>query len=192
MRTSIFIAILALLVGCNSDRGAVSRTAEQITKLRVGERSYIINPFPAELLSHSKDEDVVRNLTEISLTGDLAPYANSSFREFDQIAKIDLYCTTNTDQFLALLPALPNLTELYVVETDATDSGVISISECESLVGFGITSWGDALNMKSINELSNVTTLQHINLEISSQSNDLSSLREALPNCKISETTYSK
>jgi hypothetical protein len=146
--------------------------------------------LPSGLFLHAKDERVTSELRELALTGDLAPYTNSQILEFDQITKIDLYCTHNTDQFLALAPKFPNLTELYVGETDATDAGVISAAKCSRLIGFGIASWGDTLTMQSINKLSNVKTLGQINFEISSQPHDLSKLREALPDCKIYESTY--
>jgi hypothetical protein len=190
MRILIAISLLCTLVGCDPDRGIRIRTAEEIVKVQAGEQHNIVHPLASELFLHAKNENATSNLKELALTGDLAPYTSSQILEFDQITKIDLYCTFNTDQFLALAPKFPNLTELYIGETDATDAGVISAAKCSRLIGFGITSWGDTLTMQSINKLSTVKTLRQISLEISSQPNDLSNLRDALPDCKIFEKTY--
>ena len=190
MRTLVAISLLCIFVGCDAARGIRARTAGEIAKVQAGEQHSIVHPLASELFLHVKNEGLTSNLKEISLTGDLAPYTSSQILAFDQITKIDLYCTHNTDQFLALAPKLPNLNELYVGETDATDAGVASASKCKRLIGFGITSWGDTLTMQSINQLANVPTLQQLNLEISSRPNNLSKLRDALPGCKIYETTY--
>jgi hypothetical protein len=190
MRILIAISLLCFFVGCDPDRGIRTRTAEEVVKVESGEKDSIVHPLASELFRHIDEGSVTNNLKELSLTGDLAPYTNPQMLEFDKITKIDLYCTYNTVQFLALTSKLPNLTELYIGETDATDAGVVAAAECKQLIGFSITSWGDSLTMNSINNLSNIKTLRQINLEISSQPNDLSKLRDALPECKIYERTY--
>ena len=93
MRTLVAISLLCIFVGCDADRGIRARTAGEIAKVQAGEQHSIVHPLASELFLHIKNEGLTSNLKEISLTGDLAPYASSQILAFDQITKIDLYCT---------------------------------------------------------------------------------------------------
>ena len=188
--TIICLAFIAFAcAGCDAER---LRTSKQIEMIRLGKQTSVVHPMAAELLANSSDAMVTQNLNELVLTGALAPYNDSSLHDFDQINEIVLYCTSDTDQFLVLLHRLPNLKQLSICETDATDKGIHAVSQCKSLVGLGITSWCDVLSLDSINGLANVATLRQITLEIASSEHDLSKLQAALPDCKIFQTTYSK
>ena len=191
VRIAFLIIVAAIFTGCDVEHADRARTARQIDKVRSGELALLIHPVPAELLASTDDALVVQNLKELVLTGDLAPYVGKPLGKFDQITEIELYCTINTDQFLALLPLLPKLKQLSVCETGATDVGINKISQCKSLEGIGITSWVDVITADSINELSNVKTLKQVTLEIASQKLDLSKLRDSLPECEVYETVFS-
>ena len=190
MRITLALILFTLPAGCNPNQGIQTRTAQEIAKVQSGVQDSVADPFAPILFGHAHNDRVVNNLKELSLTGDLAPFTNPQILKFDQIRKIDLNCTQNTDEFLAILPKLPNLAELYILETDATGNGVTSTSKCKNLTEIGITSRADAISMDSVNRLAQIPTLQQISLEISTKPNDLSQLRAELPNCEIFETTY--